>query len=96
MFERFTPQARDVVVGAQYEARQLRHPYIGTEHLMLALLASETGIPHMVLREKGVDAQRLRTEIERLIGTPPKYSQRGGRRGLADDRDRRARGAGQD
>ncbi len=72
MFERFTPQARDVVVGAQHEARQLRHPYVGTEHLLLALLACETGIPHMVLRERGVDEQRLRTEIERLIGTPPK------------------------
>jgi ATP-dependent Clp protease ATP-binding subunit ClpA len=72
MFERFTTQARDVVVGAQHEARQLRHPCVGTEHLLLTLLASETGIPHRVLRERGVDARRLRTEIERLVGTPPK------------------------
>ncbi|MGY1721302.1 Clp protease N-terminal domain-containing protein [Blastococcus sp. SYSU DS0552] len=39
MFERFTQEARDVVVGAQAEARELRHPRIGTEHLLLGMLA---------------------------------------------------------
>ena len=42
MFERFTTEARQVVTGAQIEARQLRSGRIGTEHLLLALVARDT------------------------------------------------------
>jgi hypothetical protein len=52
VFERFTEQARHVVVLAQDEARQLRHPHIGTEHLLLALLRDE---------HKGIAAQLLQS-----------------------------------
>ncbi|MFC4051634.1 Clp protease N-terminal domain-containing protein [Actinomadura syzygii] len=41
MFERFTADAREIVAGAQEEARRLRHHHIGTEHLLLSLLASD-------------------------------------------------------
>ncbi len=39
MFERFTYPARRVVVRAQEEARTFRHPWLGTEHLLLGVLA---------------------------------------------------------
>jgi len=39
VFERFTEAARHVVVLAQEEARTLRHNYIGTEHILLGLIA---------------------------------------------------------
>jgi ATP-dependent Clp protease ATP-binding subunit ClpA len=42
MFERFTIEARQAVVGAQSEARRLHHGRIGTEHLLLALLVLDT------------------------------------------------------
>src|SRR6266511_3099292 len=42
MFERFTDRARESVVQAQVEARELRHGYIGTEHLLLGILREET------------------------------------------------------
>jgi ATP-dependent Clp protease ATP-binding subunit ClpA len=42
MFERFTTEARQTVVGAQHEARRLHHGRIGTEHLLLALLTQDT------------------------------------------------------
>jgi ATP-dependent Clp protease ATP-binding subunit ClpA len=42
MFERFTTEARQTVVGAQLEARQLHNERIGTEHLLLSLLAQGT------------------------------------------------------
>jgi ATP-dependent Clp protease ATP-binding subunit ClpA len=42
MFERFTSEARETVVGAQWEARRLHHGRIGTEHLLLALLTQDT------------------------------------------------------
>ena len=38
MFERFTTGARELVVGAQGEARELGHTWIGTEHLLLSAL----------------------------------------------------------
>ena len=43
MFERFTSRARRVVVLAQEEARLLNHNYIGTEHLLLGILAIGEG-----------------------------------------------------
>jgi ATP-dependent Clp protease ATP-binding subunit ClpA len=42
MFERFTTEARQAVVGAQDEARRLHDGRIGTEHLLLALLTQDT------------------------------------------------------
>jgi len=41
VFERFTEQARQVVVFAQVEARSFKHNYIGTEHLLLGLFRVE-------------------------------------------------------
>ncbi|HEX6498842.1 MAG TPA: Clp protease N-terminal domain-containing protein [Micromonosporaceae bacterium] len=69
MFERFTVQARDVVTRAQAEADGLGHSYIGTEHLLLALLPPSTGTVAALLADAGVTAQRVRADIERLVGT---------------------------
>ena len=70
MFERFTRQARDVVVRARQEASQLGHPQVGTEHLLLALLSPDAGVPHAVLRRAGVEPARVRADVERLVGAP--------------------------
>jgi ATP-dependent Clp protease ATP-binding subunit ClpA len=72
MFERFTTAARDVVVRARDEAQGLRHPYIGTEHLLLALLGDDTGVAYAVLHDAGLDASRVRADVVRLVGTPSK------------------------
>ncbi len=69
MFERFTNEARDVVVHAQAEAVGLGHGYIGTEHLLLALLDPGAGTAYSVLSTAGVDRQRVRAAIVRIIGT---------------------------
>jgi hypothetical protein len=67
MFERFTADARTVVVRAQEHARRLGHHYIGCEHLLLA--AAGTGEPAAAaLREHGVTPQAVEAEIVRLIG----------------------------
>ena len=70
MFERFTQAAREVVVGARDQARQLKHPYIGTEHLLLALLDPAVGAPAAILREAGVDVIAVRRAIQRLVPSP--------------------------
>ena len=51
MFERFTEEARQVVVSSQDEARQLHHNFIGTEHLLLGLL-DQTGSPTRAVFER--------------------------------------------
>jgi ATP-dependent Clp protease ATP-binding subunit ClpA len=68
MFERFTAQARHVVVTAQEEAAGFRHGYIGTEHILLALLDEGSGIASTVLRDAGVDRERVRADVERIVG----------------------------
>ena len=53
MSERFTPDARAVVVGGQEHARQLGHRWIGCEHLLLAL-ASTDGATGQALRNADI------------------------------------------
>jgi ATP-dependent Clp protease ATP-binding subunit ClpA len=67
MFERFTGDARTIVVEAQRHARRLGHRYIGCEHLLLA--AVSTGEPaSTALREHGVTPGAVESEIAHLAG----------------------------
>jgi ATP-dependent Clp protease ATP-binding subunit ClpC len=68
VFERFTERARQVVVLAQDEARELRHNYIGTEHLLLGVLREEEGIGARVLQRLGVTLDEARAQLNRIIG----------------------------
>jgi ATP-dependent Clp protease ATP-binding subunit ClpA len=68
MFERFTHAAREAVVRAQAEARGLDHALIGTQHLLLALVADETAAVALALRDDGVDEVYVRNEIIRRVG----------------------------
>jgi ATP-dependent Clp protease ATP-binding subunit ClpA len=67
MFERFTPDSRQVVVDAQAFARRLGHRWIGTEHLLYALAASQ-GETGEFLRGRDVTPQQVEQEFLRLIG----------------------------
>ncbi len=69
MFERFTNRARRVVVLAQEEARILRHNYIGTEHLLLGILAEGEGTAFRALDELGLTLESARQQVEGIIGT---------------------------
>ena len=71
MFERFTEDARQVVVRAQEEARRLRSHHIGTEHLLLGLLDQDSPTAavlarHGLTRESTVTAIRAFTGAEGL------------------------------
>ena len=69
MFERFTQQARQVVVWAQQEARGLRHNYIGTEHILFGLLREGHGLAARVLDSHGVTVERVRTQVVRIVAS---------------------------
>ena len=71
MFERFTHAARDAVIRAQHEARDLDQSPIGTQHLLLALLADPAGPVAAALRDRGVDAASVRAGIVRHLGAGP-------------------------
>jgi ATP-dependent Clp protease ATP-binding subunit ClpA len=68
MFERFTREAREVVVGAQREARALRHGRIGTEHLLLGLLAQPGTTSARVLGRHGITRQVVLDAVHHLVG----------------------------
>jgi ATP-dependent Clp protease ATP-binding subunit ClpA len=68
MFERFTDEARAVVVGAQEEARALGHNYVGTEHLLLGLLRDRALPAGAALARLGVDREAVRADVLRIIG----------------------------
>jgi ATP-dependent Clp protease ATP-binding subunit ClpC len=67
--ERFTQRARRVLSLAHQEAERMRQNYIGTEHLLLGLIREEGGVAGRVLRELGLEAERVQEIIERLTGT---------------------------
>ena len=75
MFERFTPEARQVVVLAQDQARGLGHTQIGTEHLLLGLIAEETGAAGRAFAQLGVTLDAARDAVMALVRpgepTPP-------------------------
>ncbi len=70
MFERFTEDARQVVKGAQEEARGLRHTHIGTEHLLLGLMRQPEMLSARVLNDHGLDHGHAIATVTRLLGTP--------------------------
>ena len=67
MLERFTDDARSVLVQAQRHARRLGHRYIGCEHLLLAVAGADQPASE-VLREQGLTPGRIEEEIVRRAG----------------------------
>ncbi|MDR3576675.1 MAG: ATP-dependent Clp protease ATP-binding subunit [Anaerolineaceae bacterium] len=66
--ERFTQRARRVLSLAHQEAERLRQNAIGTEHLLLGLIEEEGGVAGRVLRDLGLEPDRVREIVERLGG----------------------------
>ena len=66
MFERFTDQARRVVVLAQDEARMLGHNYIGTEHILLGLLSEGEGLAAQALRALEITLEAAREQVSEI------------------------------
>ena len=77
MFERFTDQARRIVVLAQEEARMLNHNYIGTEHILLGLIHEGTGVAAKALESLGITEEAARQQVEEIIGRGQQPTPRG-------------------
>jgi ATP-dependent Clp protease ATP-binding subunit ClpA len=73
--ERFTEPAHRVLASAAEEARALGHPYIGTEHLLLGLVADAEGPAGRAFQELGVTIDGARAQVTAEVppggGGPP-------------------------
>ncbi|MBI4655207.1 MAG: ATP-dependent Clp protease ATP-binding subunit [Elusimicrobia bacterium] len=69
MGTRFTERAQRVILIAQEEAKRLNHDYVGTEHILLGLIALGEGVAAQVLANLGIDLRKVRAEIEKIVGT---------------------------
>jgi ATP-dependent Clp protease ATP-binding subunit ClpC len=68
VFERFTAEARGVVVDAQEEARRLRHSYIGTEHILLGCFSNTEVGAGAALAALGLRADQVREAVVQTVG----------------------------
>jgi ATP-dependent Clp protease ATP-binding subunit ClpC len=60
-----------VIRLAKAEADRFNHPYIGTEHLLLGLIALGQGVAVTVLERMGVSLESVRIEVEKAVGQGP-------------------------
>lgn len=67
MFEKFTERGRKIIIYAREEAEKRQNDYLGTEHLLLALLREDDSLPVAILKKMGLSIEDLSMEIERNL-----------------------------
>src|SRR4030066_272511 len=67
MFEKFTERGRKVIIYAKEEAEKRQNDYLGTEHLLLAILREEDGLPVAILKRMGITREEIRLEVQRNL-----------------------------
>jgi hypothetical protein len=70
-----TPRAKMVVNYAMEEARNLKHSYVGTEHILLGLLREEEGVAAQVLMKFGLALDKVRGEIRAILQMSPENAE---------------------
>ena len=73
-----TPRTKKVIELALREALSLGHNYIGTEHLLLAMVREGDGVGMRVLSEFDIDADKVRNEVISLVSKPSSDKERVG------------------
>ena len=67
----YTPRAKQVIQIARTEADRYNHSYVGTEHLLLGLVALGQGVAVTVLERMGISLEAVRLEVEKVVGQGP-------------------------
>jgi hypothetical protein len=67
----FTPRAHQVLALSRKEADRFNHNFVGTEHLLLGIIALGQGVAVNVLQKMGLDLENVRCEIEKHVGAGP-------------------------
>ena len=63
MTNKFTAKAQKVLERAQYEACELGHTYIGSEHILLGLAGEENSVASRILAARGIQFEILRRTV---------------------------------
>lgn len=74
MFGNFTEEARIILTHAKKEMYELKHPYIGSEHLLLAILKEKNDISKKLL-EYNLNYDKFKSEIIKVVGKGTKESE---------------------
>ena len=74
MFGNFTEEAKKIMVGAKIEMKELKHPYVGSEHLMLSILKNDKKIAEK-LKLYNLDYDTFKKAIVESIGVGKKESE---------------------
>ncbi|MFC1934194.1 ATP-dependent Clp protease ATP-binding subunit [Chloroflexota bacterium] len=72
--ERFTEQAQEAIGASQQLMMQLRHIQWDVEHILMALLLQERGLVDEILRELGVDIDRVKQQVETALEKFPRLA----------------------
>jgi ATP-dependent Clp protease ATP-binding subunit ClpC len=64
----FTPRAKKVLELALREALQLKHDYIGTEHILLGILREGQGVAAQVLIRSGLELSSVQATVLEMLG----------------------------
>ena len=75
MWQFFTERSKRVIQIAHREALRLGHPEIGTEHLMIGLIAEESSVASLELKEAGLVPEDVLRKILALRPPQPSYRQ---------------------
>ena len=73
MFGNFTEEARNIIVVAKEEMTKLKHPYVGSEHLLLAILKTNNEVGER-LKKHHISYDKVLNEIKKIIGVGNKES----------------------
>jgi len=72
--ERFTEQAQEALAASQELVRRYRHSQWDVEHILLALLEQETGITHQILDELSIDAEEVKSRVDKTLRNYPQIN----------------------
>lgn len=67
MYEKLTPSMDKVIKASQQVARDYDQDYVGTEHLLLAILQENAGVGASILKDKGVTLGNAKTAVDKLM-----------------------------
>lgn len=74
MFGNFTEEARKILVNAKYEMSELKHPYVGSEHLLLAILKDNNSVSKR-LRQFSLEYENFKKKLIETVGIGSKESE---------------------
>jgi ATP-dependent Clp protease ATP-binding subunit ClpC len=74
----YTPRTKRVMELSFYEARNLGHNYVGTEHLLLALIREGEGVAARIMKDAGVDLAKVRALVMKILQEEGTETHQGG------------------